>query len=342
MNRPTRILLLAAFLTGALAPAAGAAVTPLQADSSTETQAATKAAIVQDDPLYAEGDKAMNEQRWADAVTAFDKAAAKGKHKDSSLYWKAYSLDKLGRKDEARATCNTLRKEQPSSTWNRECVVLRATSPLTDATTLYALSQEKTLQGVELGSMNLDVANMYADTARMYTIEGKAFGGFGGFGGNGATTEDDIKILALRSLMQQDPAKALPLLRGWLKSDKPLEMRRQALFVLSRSKDPQAQAILTEVATTKGNPEMQREAIQILALNRGKDAGPTMVEVYRGATDAQVKRACINGLFLAHDAPRLVELARSEKDLNLKRDIVSQLSLMHDQVATDYMLELLK
>ncbi len=71
---------------------------------------------------------------------------------------------------------------------------------------------------------------------------------------------------------------------------------------------------------------MQREAIQILALNRGKDAGPTLVEVYRGATDAQVKRACINGLFLAHDAPRLVDLARGEKDLNLKRDIVSQLS----------------
>jgi hypothetical protein len=64
--------------------------------------------------------------------------------------------------------------------------------------------------------------------------------------------------------------------------------------------------------------------------------------VYRGSSDAGVKRAAINGLFLTHDAPRLVDLARGEKDLNMKRDIVSQLSLMDDKAATDYMLELLK
>ncbi len=118
------------------------------------------------------------------------------------------------------------------------------------------------MQGVDgagvqgLGSMILTILpGGMPRSARMYTIEGKAFGGFGGFGGNGATTEDDIKILALNALMRQDPAKALPLLRDLLKSDKSVEIRRQALFVLSRSKDPQAQTILTEVATTsKGNP----------------------------------------------------------------------------------------
>jgi tetratricopeptide (TPR) repeat protein len=330
MNRPSRIFLLAAFFVGtALAPAARAAA---YNDPADETQSAAQA-----EALYAQGNKAMNEQRWSDAVTAFDKAAAaRGKREDASLYWKAYSLNKLGRKDEARATCDSLRKEQPSSTWNRECVVLR-TGAVTDPTTLVALSKMDALQNIDLSKMNIDLENMYAGEAQMYVrLDGK------GFGGNRATTEDDIKILALNALMRQDPAKALPLLRDFLKSDKPVEMRRQALFVLSRSKDPQAQAILTEIAKTNGNPEMQRQAIEMLALNRGKDAGPTLVEIYRGATDAQVKRACINGLFLAHDAARLVELARAEKDLNLKRDIVSQLALMHDQAATDYMLELLK
>lgn len=330
MNRTSRIFLLAAFFVGVSLPAAVRAAT--LNDPPDETQSAA-----QDEALYAQGNKAMNEQRWSDAVTAFDRAAAaKGKREDASLYWKAYSLNKLGRKDDVRATCDILRKDQPSSTWNRECVVLRAGS-VTDPTILVKLAQENALQSMDLSNMKVDLDGMYANDARMYLrLDGK------GFGGNHATTEDDIKILALNVLMRQDPAKALPLLRDLLKSDKPVEMRRQALFVLSRSKDPQAQTILTEVATTKGNPEMQRAAIEILALNRGKDAGPTLVEVYRGSTDAQVKRACINGLFLAHDAGRLVDLARGEKDLNLKRDIVSQLALMHDQAATDYMLELLK
>jgi HEAT repeat protein len=155
-------------------------------------------------------------------------------------------------------------------------------------------------------------------------------------------SEDDIKILALNSLMRQDPSKALPLLKDLLNSNKSLPVRKQALFVLSRSKDPQAQALLAETATANGTPQLQRIAVEFLSLSRGKDADPMLAEIYRGSTDAEVKRAAINGLFLTHDATLLVDLARSEKDLNLKRDIVSQLSLMNDKAATDYMLELLK
>jgi HEAT repeat protein len=172
---------------------------------------------------------------------------------------------------------------------------------------------------------------------------------FAGLGGgdlslyaNHPASEDDIKILALNSLIRQDPAKAVPMLQDLLKSDKPVSTRKQALFVLSRSKDPKAQSVLGEVATAKGDPQMQRAAVELLSLSRGKDANPTLVDVYRGSTDAGVKRAAINGLYLTHDAPRLVDLARGEKDLSLKRDIVSQLSLMNDKVATDYMIELLK
>ena len=73
----------------------------------------------------------MDEQRWSDAVTAFDRvAAAKGHLSDAGLYWKAYSLDKLGKTDEARATCDGLSKQQPTSPWNRECLVLQTRSML--------------------------------------------------------------------------------------------------------------------------------------------------------------------------------------------------------------------
>jgi hypothetical protein len=273
----------------------------------------------------------MDAQRWSDAVTAFDRVvAAKGQLSDASLYWKAYSLDKLGHKDEARATCESLSKQQPTSRWNRECLVLQMRS-MVDVTKLTDLARQT-------AQLDIEMSRMYPQLGQFSDLDG----GNLYLHSNHPASEDDIRILALNSLMRQDPSKALPLLQALLRSEKPVSTRKQALFVLSRSKDPQAQALLTETATTKGDPQLQRAAVELLSLSRGKDANHTLVEVYRGSTDAGVKRAAINGLYLTHDAPGLVDLARGEKDLNMKRDIVSQLSLMNDKAATDYMLELLK
>lgn len=153
---------------------------------------------------------------------------------------------------------------------------------------------------------------------------------------------DDIKLLALNSLMQQEPEKALPLLRTFLFSDKPIEVRRRALFVLGQSKAPGAQELLTEIATKNTDPALQRAAVQTLATMRGKQAAPDLIRIYRGSTDRSVKQAALSGLFITRDASGLVGLAREEKDLELKREIVSQLALMHDPAATAYMEELLK
>ena len=153
---------------------------------------------------------------------------------------------------------------------------------------------------------------------------------------------DDIKLLALNSLMQQEPEKALPVLRTFIFSDKPIELRRRALFVLGQSKAPGAQELLSEIATKSSDPELQRAAVQTFATTQGKGATPKLLEFYRNSTDHNVKRAALNGLFIAGDASGLVDLAREEKNLDLKREIVSQLALMHDPAATAYMEELLK
>jgi len=334
MNRISRFLFLAAIVAGT--SLGQRALCEGQSEFFTfaePPEPASALAMAQDDPVYAQGTKAMDERRWADAVSAFDKVAtAKGKNADAALYWKAYSLDKLDRKDESKATCDTLRQKEPSSSWNRECMVLRMRTHI-DVEGMKELAKNSAMITRDMEHMKIDL--------------GPGFEGDEGFrvfynGKKHVTTEDDIKILALNGLMKQDPAKALPLLRDILRSDKSVEVKRQALFVLSRSKDPQAQTIVTEVATSNADPKLQTAAIEIMAVGRGKDAGPALVQIYRSSTDPDVKRAAENGLFISHDAPHLVELARAEKDLNRKRDIVSQLALMKDPVATDYMLELLK
>jgi HEAT repeat protein len=323
----TRNLFLALVVVGVMLPMSAHATTVAD-DPAPDPQSAVSAG--QDDAQYAAGTKAMDDHRWADAVAAFDKvAAAKGKRADAALYWKAYNLDKLGRKDEAQAACDSLKQQFASSAWNKECVVLRVSGSAADAREIAERARDEAREKVREAT-RAQVLVVGPNGERFYKSASHE------------TSEDDIKLLALNSLLQQEPAKALPLLHDLILSDKPIEMRKQALFVLSRSKDPQAQAMLLDVVSNAKDPALQLEAIQALAIYRPKDAGPTLVKVYQSTSDAKVKRAVVSGLFISHDAARLVDLARGEKDLNMKRDIVSQLAIMHDPVATAYMEELLK
>jgi hypothetical protein len=320
-------LILTLALVGVMLPLSAHAVTALN-DPTPDPQSTP--APSQDDALYSAGTKAMDDQRWADAVSSFDKvAAAKGKHADAALYWKAYSLNKLGKKDDANSTCDSLRQQMPQSPWNKECVVLRVNGSAADAREISERIRDQVREEAR-ESARERVLVIGPNGDRTYK------------GIPHETSEDDIKLLALNALLQQEPAKALPPLHDLILSDKPINVRRQALFALSRSKDPQAQAMLLDVATSAKDPALQVEAIQVLSTQRAKDAGPTLVQIYKTTTDPKVKRAVLSGLFIAHDATRLVDLARGEKDLNMKRDIVSQLAIMHDPVATAYMEELLK
>jgi len=286
-------------------------------------------------PEYASGMKAMDEGRWNDALKSFDQvAAAQGDRSEAALYWKAYSLEKLGRKDDAQATCDQLVAADPQSTWSPECMALRLEAGIhvhIDEAKMQAdMAKSMAKMNMNLGNMEVRLGDMDMDLDEM------------GDSGQPHDPNDDLKLLALSSLMRQEPAKALPILRDFIESKRPVELRRRALFVLGHSKAPGAQELLTEIATKGGDPVLQRAAVQTLATMRGKAAAAELVKIYKSSTDHGVERAAVNGLFIAGDAAGLVELARAEKDMEMKRDIVSQLALMHDPAATAYMEELLK
>ncbi len=270
-----------------------------------------------DDGAYAKGTSAMNDQHWSDAVSAFDQVInAKGKKVDAALYWKAYSLNKLGRESLALATCYQLRSQYATSPWNKDCSALSI-----DAQS-YAGGGVPPIPPVP--PMPLVIPDFGSD-------ESPAPG-----------SDADLKMLALNSLLHQDPARAIPLLRGILTGNQPANLKKHALFVLAQSKSPEAQAILNDAAAGKLDPGLQREAIQSMAVFQGKRANDTLAEIYRTTSDPKIKKAIISAFFITGDASRMVDLARNEKDLELKRSIVAQLALMNDKAATDYMMELLK
>jgi hypothetical protein len=281
------------------------------------------AAPVQDDAAYTAGSKAMDEHRWQDAVVSFDKViSAKGKRVDAAVYWKAYSLNKLGKPQLAAATCDQLRAQDPNSQWNRDCAALTVNVHIDTQ----ALAESMKNVAAQVGAM----ADSSTEDVEIWDNTNPPHG-----------SDDDLKMLALNSLLNQDPARAIPLLRGVLNGNGSPAMKKHALFVLAQSKSPDADVILRDAAIGKMGPELQREAIRSIAIFGGKRSNDTLVEVYKTTSDPKIKKSVISGLFITQDASRMVELARNEKDLELKRSIVSQLALMNDKAATDYMMELL-
>ena len=297
---------------------------PVQA-SALELSSAPVVMVLDDDP-YAVGTRAMDEHRWPDAVSAFDKVInEKGKRVDAAFYWKAYSLNKLGKTSLAIATCDQLHSQFADSPWNKDCAVISMDGQADPKG--IADGKIKVRMRMDRVEPNIRIAPFSMDREDSCVARG---------------SDEDLKMLALNSLLNKDPTTALPLLRGILSGNQPLCIKKHALFVLTQSKSPEAESILHDAALGKLDPQLQGEAIRAIAVFQGKRANDTLAEAYRTTTDPKIKKSIISAMFITKDAPRMVEMARNEKDLELKRTIVSQLALMNDKAATDYMIELLK
>jgi hypothetical protein len=281
--------------------------------------------VVLDDDAYAVGTRAMDENRWPDAVSAFDRVInEKGKRVDAAFYWKAYSLNKLGKTPLAIATCDQLRSQFADSTWNKDCAVISM-----DGKADPKLRADQMRMNADIHAPKVRIAPfaVWADGPGDRVVPG---------------SDEDLKILAINSLLNKDPATAIPLLRGILSGNQSINVKKHALFILAQSRSPEADGILHDAALGKLDPQLQGEAIRSMAVFQGKRANDTLAEAYRTTTDPKIKKSIISAMFITKDAPRMVEMAKNEKDLELKRTIVSQLALMNDKAATDYMLELLK
>src|SRR6267154_5247406 len=144
--------------------------------------------------------------------------------------------------------------------------------------------------------------------------------------------DDELRMLALRGIMNSDPEKAVPILGKRLESGSATPKEKsQALFVLAQSGSPQAREILGRIARGQSNPELQSKAIQYLAIFGGTESRKVLAEAYASTSDPAIKRSILRAYMIGGDRERLFEAAKNEKDDEVKREAIRQLGLVHAQ-----------
>ena len=110
--------------------------------------------------------------------------------------------------------------------------------------------------------------------------------------------DDDLKMLALNGLKNTDPERAIPLLEGVLSATNALRVKKQALYILaSTPNQPKARQIVLNYAKGAGSPDLQLEAIRLLASGGDKPAiANDLMAIYQSTQSTDVKMAVINAL----------------------------------------------
>ena len=148
-------------------------------------------------------------------------------------------------------------------------------------------------------------------------------------GGNPESISDEeLKLLAIQSLMNSDPEKAVPLLDKIITGNYPPNLKDKALFVLSQSGSDKAQQILMTVAKNNSQPNLQKRAIRNLGMNSNGRNRAVLKEIYNSSTDVGVKKTVFQAWLMCGCKDDVAALAKTEKNPELRREAIRYLGMM--------------
>jgi HEAT repeat protein len=141
-------------------------------------------------------------------------------------------------------------------------------------------------------------------------------------------SDDELKLLAIQSLMNSDPEKAVPLLEKIVMGNYPPKLKERALFVLSQSGSEKAQQILMNLAQANNQPDLQKRAIRNIGMNSNARNRAVLKEIYNSSTDMSVKKAVFQAWLMCGCKEDVVSLAKTEKNPELRREAIRYLGMM--------------
>ncbi len=143
--------------------------------------------------------------------------------------------------------------------------------------------------------------------------------------------DEDLKLIALNSLMQSEPDKALPILQKLLVSNNSPKVKERALFVLVQNPSPEGRKVLGDLARNSSNPDLQLKAIRYMGMMGSADARKELASIYSSSSDVRLKRAILQSFMLSGSKDFLINAAKTEPNAELRQDAIRQLMLTGGQ-----------
>lgn len=140
-------------------------------------------------------------------------------------------------------------------------------------------------------------------------------------------SDEELKLLAINSLMQSDSREAVPVLEKVLRGNSSEKVKERALFVLTQSSSAEAHKLLEQVAHDSAHPDLQRKAIRYMGLTGNEQCREQLAAIYKSSSDPQIKRDILHSLMQSGSRDFLLDIARSERDPELRRDAIRQLAI---------------
>ncbi len=141
-----------------------------------------------------------------------------------------------------------------------------------------------------------------------------------------SASDDSTKIIALSAIMNADPDRGMPLLEGILKGNSSATLKDRAMSILTQSKAPRAQQVITDYARATGDPDLQLRAIRFISRSGTKETQMQLAGIYPTVTDSRVKQEIMRSLMNAGSGDSLLVIVKSEKDAGLRNEAVRNLT----------------
>jgi len=330
-------------IVAALAPAGLARGQALEGTPGEAFFAQKQGAARDADRQYAKGQSAIDARRWDTAVEAFGAVAAeKGPRADGALYWKAYALNKLGRREEALAAIGQLRQSYSSSRWLDDAKALEI--EVRQASGQKVSPDAEPDEDLKLMALN---GLMNSDPERALPILENFLKG---------NHSPQLKERALFVLAQSASPKAHEILAQIARGGKP-DLQLKAINYLGVMGSKENRQILSDLyagssdanvkravlhgfmiagdrerllqaAKSEKNPELRVEAIQQLGISGGQSE---LWQLYQNERSVEVKESILRSMFIGGNVDRLIELARTEKDPRLRKAAIHSLGIMGER-----------
>lgn len=301
--------------------------------------------------MFREGRDLIEAENWqqaADTFRGFTRQYPRDRDMDAALYWYAYALQKMGRKEDAKEPLKRLIKAYPGSSWRREAdamlVSLGEQKAVDDAINndnceIKILALQSLFQANEERAMSYvnDVMKSNSESCPGLKVAAVSF--VGSYGGPSsvpflldvarAQTDLKLRLTAIKRLGEQNNDAIADELIKLYDADKTKEIRIQILRAFAEMHTPHAEAKLIEVARSGDDPALRQYAIRYLGQLK---TGASLDELFRifDADKTPAVRSQILRAIAERDDPRahakLLEIARTGETPELRIEAIRMLA----------------